>query len=67
MNIYRHLATATLCLEMGTIPEGFILIGGLSECVSNVVPSNYCRDQPGCYFLQETCHGKVFPDSRMQQ
>lgn len=67
MNIYRHLATATLCLEMGTIPEGFMLIGGLSEQVLDVVPSNYSQNQPGWHFLQETYHGKAFPDSLMPQ
>lgn len=51
MNIYRHLATATLYLEMGTIPEGFILIGGLSELVLDVVPPNYSQDQLGWFFL----------------
>lgn len=50
MNIYRHLATATLYLEMGTVPEGFILIGGLSEHALNAVPQNYSQDQLGWCF-----------------
>lgn len=45
MNIYNHLATATLGWEMGIIPEGFILIEGLLEHVLDGVPSNYSRDK----------------------
>ena len=41
MNIYNHLATVTLVLEMGIAPEGFILIEELLEEILNVVPSIY--------------------------
>ena len=38
MNIYSHLATLTLVLEMGIVPEGFILIEELLEHVFDAVP-----------------------------
>lgn len=50
MNIYNHLATVTLVLEMGTVPEGFIPIEELLEQVLDIVPSIYSRDKPGLYF-----------------
>jgi hypothetical protein len=36
---------------MGTILEGFIIIGGLSEHVLNVVAPNYSQDQLRWFFL----------------
>lgn len=50
MNIYNHLATVTLVLAMGIVPEGFILIEELLEQVLDRVPSIYSRDKPGLYF-----------------
>ena len=67
MNIYNHLATVTLVLEMDIVPEGFTLMEELLEQVSDIVPSIYSRDKPGLYFYQETCHYKFLGDNVMQQ
>lgn len=50
MNIYSHLATVTLVLEMGIVPEGFILIEELLEHVLDIVPPIYSRDKPALHF-----------------
>lgn len=50
MNIYNHLATVTLVLEMDIVPEGFILIEELLEQVLDIVPSVYSQDKSGLYF-----------------
>lgn len=50
MNIYSHLATVTLVLEMAIVPEGFILIEELLEHVLDMVSQIYSWDKPGLYF-----------------
>lgn len=49
MNIYSHLATVTLVLEMGIVPEGFIRIEELLEHVLDLVPPIYSWDRPALY------------------
>lgn len=51
MNIYGHLATVTLVLKIGIVPEGFILIEGLLEQVLDGVLPIYSQDKARAVLL----------------